>query len=136
MDLKALTIHSLNSAFNVLNENSIEGIEITDKTELVLLTNFGYVTGEVVDIEKASDSSTATNDFKKFMFASTVVNRNLAIADFEEKGVSNLISDSSLVYLRNAKVTPFADPTNSFTFGDLLLFTDQVVGISGKGSQE
>ncbi|MCY9513271.1 hypothetical protein [Paenibacillus apiarius] len=137
VDLKAATIDTLQTTFNILNKGTIEGIKSSDTLELVFLTNFGYVTGEIIDIAEASDESKAKDDFKKYLFASTIKHRNSAIAGFEEENENlRLTSDSSLVYLKNAIVKPFSNPESSFKFGDLMLFTDQIVGISGKGRME
>lgn len=137
VDLKALTIDTLNAAFRIVNSGTIQGIESSDTMEIVLVTNFGYVTGEITDIADASDEEKASEDFKSYLFASTITHRNNSLASMEEENENlRLTNDSSLIYLKNAVIKPFANPQTSVTFGDLLLFTDQVIGISGKGSKE
>ena len=136
VDLKALTIKSLQFTFEAINKEKIEGIAASDKLEIVYLTNFGFVTGEYVHIKDALEFP-EDGQYNKYLFANTLKNRNLLLAEYEKKNDNlRLTSDSSLIYLRNAIVRPFTNLNSSVRFGDLFLFTDQIIGISAKGSSE
>lgn len=133
IDVKAATIISLHTGVTVINEGSIEGIEASGEMELVYITNAGFVTGKLVNIDDAANIDNATKNFNSYLFASSVKSRNTSIADEESKNENlKLISDTATIYLKNATLRSFAAPNNVINFGDLLLFADQILGVSMK----
>lgn len=138
IDLKALTVGSFATVIDFVNSGKIQSIQASDTIEIVILTNFGLVTGDCVfDLKESYDDDTMLKDFNKFMFSSMVKHRNELVSKFEsEEGVQRLTNDTGFVYLKNAVIRPFTDYNNALKFGDLCLFSDQITGFSMKAVSE
>lgn len=95
VDLKAITISALDGVLKVINSGKIEQIKVPHKLELVILTNFGYITGDYVDdLGNNDDPELIFNDFNKFMFTHMFEQRNSLVERFEaEGGLRRLTND-------------------------------------------
>lgn len=132
LDLKMITLTSVMDTIDILKSGKIDGISISPKTSIMIFTNFGMVEGENVCFSDSEDSKPlSTSEIVKKLIETCFIIRNNEIAKLEEENKDlKLINDSSAVILENVTITPYANPMNKLRMQHLILFTDQIAGIS------
>ena len=114
IDVKAVTINCAAMSLNTLKEEDTLG-ELED-TNIMLLTNFGTIEGEIV-----LDNNNFFSDCNEL--------RNTLLANAPQKeGI--IINNSSSIILKNAKIIPYANPSYSIQLQDFSIFSDQIVGFT------
>lgn len=99
-----------------LNKLQAEG-QIT-KCQFTVITNFGHVYCEVCDSsEPSSDSEKITLEALKFIGESA-------------KRLPKNNGNSQIVTLKNVTIKPFTNPNLAVNYKVLVLFVDQIVGIT------
>lgn len=136
IDLRHQTLSLFNSAVETLKSNENDVITIGADTGVLIMTNFGVVSGNIKELGTSEESTEETKPGQlvfKMLLEALLKTRNQYLSEDEESiGQENLrvINDSSFVVLENVVVTPFANPNVKTKFESLMLFTDQIVGIT------
>ncbi len=97
----------------------------------MFLTSFGMIQGELVE----NHNNSIQEDNRSIidpMFVPLMKKRNETIAEWEQEIGENarLINDCQFMMLKNVVVTPYASPQDHIELDELILFSDQIVGIS------
>jgi len=122
IDLKATTVTAFAYALDSMKEEN----SIGQNTNLVLLTNMGTIEG---DIYFPNDKN---KDNVGVILSDSFINiRNNILCDDEaEIEKPNIVNDTSIITIVNAKITPFSNSNNILTLATLNLFADQILGFS------
>jgi hypothetical protein len=133
-DLKLLTLDALYSIIDNVKSGQIVNISIPTNTNVFVITNFGVVEGSMVRFSNNYNQEFAndtTNEYSKMLINQAFRFRNEKISNLETVNEAfKLINDSSAIILENAVVIPHASPNNKSNYKILVLFTDQIVGLS------
>lgn len=135
VDLKGFTVNALNAVVQALNANEFTDVTVKEEVSLYFLTNLGLIEANIVTVPKKDDVKKLTEDnFISFLIDNMIDARNKVISDLEEKQDNlQLVNGSSFIYLKKAKITQANSP--GYTLDELILFTDQIIGITfGKKS--
>lgn len=133
IDLKSLTFHCidemLNASLDTIKSGEIEGASINGDINTIIVTNFGIVKGDLVK------EQTSTNDeslgFSEAVILKSIEIRNDEISKLENENAQlKLINDTRAIVLKNVTITPYANSNTPFKLENLILFSDQIVGIS------
>lgn len=112
-----------------------EKVQFGPNTKVVILTHSAQVTGTLIDTltEETNESETESQIFiRTFLRTLTEslvkeLSGNESGKPVEKAAFSNVFK---VINLKDAQVTPFADPQTVFSYSHLTLYTDQVVGIT------
>lgn len=132
-DSKALILDLFSNIADVANNSEIN---LTSKVQPAFITNFGVIQGDIVrEGDEKTPHVTDNGALIGLMCASldTVLNiRNRDLTELEQEvGAGNVqVTNSSFFVLKNAIITPYANPQNKFNIGEMVLFSDQIVGIT------
>ena len=121
LDVKCQSVYAFDAAVEMLKLPK-DHILLSPETKVIIVTNFGTVVGEMVGPQEKGET------ISQMVINSFISSRNNIWADNESD--KNVINNSSIVIVKNAKVTPFANPICSTNFEILCLFSDQIVGFS------
>lgn len=128
-DLKSLTFQCLSSGLDILKSDKTGNISIDSETNVIVITNFGTVEGTLIDFNKSTDNPNKA--FVNALFEKVFEVRNERIIELEnENDQFRLINDTDSLTLENVTITPYANSNNKFNLGELILFSDQIVGLS------
>ncbi|AYB39708.1 hypothetical protein [Brevibacillus laterosporus] len=136
IDLKIQTLTLFNSAIETMKSEGIAGISLGSDTNVLIITNFGIVSGDIkqIRVQENSDESEKPGQIVFKMLIETLVkSRNTFLSKEEDLiGHENVraINDSSFVILENVTVTPFSNPNMKTHLESMILFSDQISGIS------
>ena len=122
IDLKATTVTAFAYALNSMKEEE----SIGKNTKLLLLTNMGTIEG---DIYFPNDEN---KDNIEVILSDSFINiRNNILRDDEvEIEKPNIVNDTSIITIVNAKITPFSNSNQVLNIPTLNLFADQILGFS------
>lgn len=109
-ELKRRSVHELNHVLRV-SSDAIQGFDFEAKFKALIITNFGHIEAEIYDTDSRDDVG--------LTLLATTFSR---IED----------ADPPVVFLKNAKITPFGQSSPAHVIEQMALFTDQIVGISFK----
>lgn len=131
LDLKVLSANVINNVIQIYNK--LESNPNVQHINVYILTTFGTVTGTIENpvtegeaVEKTADGEYTVN-FEK-LFRDT---RNKQVAEFEmENPKTRLVNDSAYLFVRDAVLIPFSKPESRHRFKELILFGDQISGIT------
>lgn len=133
IDFKKAVASYFYGMIDMAKNGELDGITIGEKTNVKILTNFGTIDGRAIYFDEASEGKMATDDSASFLYASVIKAVDMTMADQEAKiGSDNLrvINQTGRLVLADAVVTPYANPSFKFNYTRLLVFTDQIVGIT------
>jgi|GEM_PF-1378407 len=136
VDLRYHTLTMLNSGIESLKSKENNEISISDDTRVFIMTNFGLIAADIKELGVSDNSSENVKPGQKLfqlMLEALLNSRNNYLSEQEEligQGNLRVINDSSFVVLENVTVIPFANPNTKSNLDSLILFTDQIVGIS------
>lgn len=127
VDLRFLTVNCFNGAIELLKAGKLKNISMTRETQTIIITNFGVITGKILNWEENQE-----DDFFKATIDGAVDSRNKLLSKIEQENTEELrpINDSSFIVVKNANIKPYANPTSNFSIAEMILFTDQIVGLS------
>lgn len=127
LDLRFYTVNCFSEAIEYIKAGKIENVSMSQDTKTIIITNFGIITGDILNYGEEEDG-----DILKAIIDGTVGSRNRSLSEIEEENTENLrpINDSSFIIVKNAKIRPYANFTNNFKIAEMMLFTDQIVGLS------
>jgi len=129
IDVKAFTFDALCTAIDTIKSGEVEGVSIDAEAKIIIFTNFGIVEGTPISLlPKNSESNTSNiGALYKAIFKA----RNINLKELESQNENlTLINDASVIVLENAVITPYANPLNKTHSNNLVLFTDQIVGLA------
>jgi len=131
-DLKMLTFKGLYRAIDALKSGEIEGISIGTNTNVSILTSYGIVTGTLISpMEQEDIQRNKVEIVVESIYKAVFNGRNDIISKLESDNPDlHLISDSSALLLKDAVINPYADFNNSIRLAYMLLFTDDIKGLS------
>ncbi|MCG3418961.1 hypothetical protein [Oceanobacillus jordanicus] len=119
-DFKALTTLNVYSAVQIANENS------DDKNKIIFITNFGIVTAEKILTGDFKEDELNESNYSKFISQSAV---SLTREALKEHNNEDVLLDKTSFVLENVVIRPYgSDQINNFS--SLILFSDQIVGVS------
>lgn len=124
--LKRITVRCVADFLESFNESSLSSI--TGDLSLMIITNFGYIEAKLTHVLDAVDP---TKDLSAYVFANVLQNRNDAY--IEQVGINRVVefpSELDTILLKNAKITPYGSKAPAQIINDMILFPDQIVGLS------
>ncbi|MED0670585.1 hypothetical protein P4S95_10270 [Aneurinibacillus aneurinilyticus] len=136
IDMKRAILLSFNAAIEGIKSGEIKSAQVNDGGQMMIMTNFGIVYCDIKSLDEEVDttnSSDVNQIISEVLTNQVIKGTDHAIAQYEKEiGTENLrvINDSSPIYLENVTVIPYGNPAAKFNFPSLLLFSDQIVGIS------
>lgn len=133
IDIKAITIDSMNKAIENIKSGKITGLSLSPQSSLSIITNFGIIQGELIELNY-EDGEPLDN---RAIWSMVLDARDMSLSDLENEIGSesvDLVNNSSVISIKNAKIIPFANPTAIFNVAELFIFSDQVVGMTGSAS--
>lgn len=134
IDFKKSIATSIFSLIQDMREGKFEGVSLGPNTTAAVITNFGLVRGKVVLFDNESEKGIYENhDYDSLIYMQAIKTLDESMANFETEVGSEsvkLVNYTGRLVLADAVVTPYANPQSSFNFSRLLLFTDQIVGIT------
>jgi hypothetical protein len=127
IDVKAMTLLSFQSAIEAKTESGESALG-NPKPDLFIITNFGIITGEIQNLDDVESQEDVGAQIDNVIFK----NRNNILAALEKDYGSDarVVNNSSIIVIKNATIIPFTLSQSRHNFNRLLLFTDQIVGIS------
>jgi hypothetical protein len=127
IDLKAMTIRTFGVTIDTFR--NLPDRPYGDLNSIVM-TNFGLIEGEIIDLSDEGDERVLP--FKSLAVAMFDARNNVLTERESLIGEENIrvVNDSSMFLVVNATLIPFSNPQNRFNIGEILLFTDQVVGLT------
>lgn len=127
IDLKALTFTSFSEIVNFMK--SSKDPVIGPNTSIVLLTNFGIVQGTQMEFNATEDDS--VNAVMNVIISNTFDLRNKHISKLENQNEQlKIINDCRSIVLKDVTITTYVNPDSKINLGQLILFSDQIVGMS------
>lgn len=124
IDVKAETILSFAHAIGRLKAGAVAGISLAPDTNILMMTSFGFVEGEIETFE--GEPKTASAAMSKALFGI----RNDDFVNMQEHGRNTVTNNSSIITVRDAKITYYASPQNPSRIAELFLFSDQIIGFT------
>lgn len=130
VDFKGVHLESYALAIDFFKEG--EAIKVTDNTKIILLTHSAQIIGDYV----FSDSDDEKNDDLTVLLMKQtaaavreITNEYISKIETEENEVtfSNL---AKAIHLKNVKVIPFANHQVTLNYPYLIVYSDQVVGVT------
>lgn len=137
LDTKIVAISAVDSFLRGVK--STDGMEMDSGVKLVILTSFGTISGTIADHDE--DSPFLHNEGSSYSISvGNIIHglRSSAIIDHEkEVGPDNvkLLNHSGYVELVDAVITPYANQETKIHMKSLVLFADQISGITLGTSQ-
>ncbi|KAB7683341.1 hypothetical protein [Bacillus sp. B1-WWTP-T-0.5-Post-4] len=128
IDLKATTITSFGHTIDAIKSGEIEGVSIHPDTKITLFTAFGMITGNLLNSHlPKSEEEKMIERFHEgaFDFRNLQINR---LSD--EEDITEISNKTGNIALTNVEVSYYANPSNIQNFSYLLVFADQVVGLT------
>lgn len=109
-ELKRMSVHELDHVLKLSN-GAIKEFNLETKFNVLIITNFGHIEAEIYDTDSRDDIG--------LTILSTAFSR---------------LDDGfpPVIFLKNAKITPFGQSNPGHIIEHMALFTDQIVGISFK----
>ena len=134
IDFKKIVISYIFEMIDALKKGELESLSIGEKTTVRILTNFGIVEGKVINFDEESEKE-ILNEKNNPSALYAIANRGvgMTMADYEAKiGSDNLrvTNHTGRLVLTDAVVMPYANPQGKFNISRMLIFTDQIVGIT------
>ncbi|MEZ2659278.1 hypothetical protein [Aneurinibacillus aneurinilyticus] len=138
VDVKKYILGAFNTLVKGIQSGKMKGVEVGKDNQIMILTNFGTVYGNIQSLTEEHDNNNATpwdasQEFMKIINEQALqLSEHLLSRDEKEISPENLrvINHSSPIYLENVTVIPYANPSSNLKFPSLLIFSDQIVGIS------
>ncbi|MBW4083536.1 hypothetical protein [Paenibacillus sp. S150] len=124
--LKRIAIRSTAEFLEKFNGSELSSI--TGELSLLIITNFGHIEAKLTHV---LDTVDPTKDLSAYIFANVLQNRNEAY--IEQVGIDRIVefpSELDSILLKNAKITPYGSKAPSHIINDMILFPDQIVGLS------
>jgi len=132
LDFKKVVVSNFCSMIDTFKTGNIEGISMSQDTTVKIIMNFGVIDGQVILSEESLDKLTNEN-FSAFIYNTLNQSANGFMATYEAKiGVDSLkpINQTGRLVIANATITPFANLQSTYKVERMLIFTDQIVGIT------
>lgn len=126
---RLLTIKSLESIVNMVNDPEVTVINSDSKIEVILMTAAGQIEGEIYQVdENVSEIYDFANEFPKYIELSR---KNFLNTMEAEQGEIELTGkSSSYVYLKNAVLRPWSNLSSTINYASLFVFTDDIISFS------
>lgn len=129
IDFKKMTVMTFFDAIERMKKGEIEGVTIGSKTALRVITNFGLIEGKAVFLDASGKQSAPVDT----LYFALLQGADILMSDLEaDITPENLrtINQTGRLLLKDVIITPFSSPQNKFSLERLLIFTDQIVGIT------
>lgn len=134
IDFKKTVINYFFQMVNAIKNGEIEGVTFGEKNTVRILTNFGLIEGKVINFdEEGMEQITAEKDFASIFYSAAIKGADMSMAKYEDEIGSDklkVVNQTGRLVLADAVVSPYANPQNKFSISRLLVFTDQIVGIT------
>lgn len=136
IDMKYATTITFYDVIQHIKAGEIPGFPLQADVRLLIITNFAIIEADLVDPDAAAQEINPENmkaELYKALINGVTEARNSAIIEWEQENNLDkiaLINDTSYLILTNAVIIPHANPEARFQMGEMLLFTDQIVGIT------
>ena len=129
VDLRSLTIGVFHSSLTTLKNGELQGVELDKDNELIIFTNFGTITGDLLDnIDEEEKDDSVKN--ATFLHEVIMRARNTSLDEYSNEGIVRLVNDSGAIPLANVTITPYSNPNNPYNLSYFLLYPDQVIGFT------
>ncbi|MBQ7199365.1 MAG: hypothetical protein IJS29_08895 [Selenomonadaceae bacterium] len=118
VDIRKETVKAFNF---ILKKMEDEQVPVGD-VQLCIITNFGCITCKLASFE--SDDQTNADKIAKLSlkFCDKLLEENATTA--------NVINDCDTLILKDVILMPFANPEKHITYSSMVLFSNQIVGVS------
>jgi len=106
-------------------------ITIDENTTLRILMTFGTIEGNVIN--DSHEELIEKEDYSSMLYSLSIKGVDSNIASFEKEiGEENIkvVNYTERILLSNVILTPFANPQHKFNYERLLIFSDQILGVT------
>lgn len=133
IDLKCATYLTLNNAIDMFKSDDSKEISVSKNIKVSIFTSFGIIIGTVIHKFSLEDTTIedTTKAFCYTIFDKVIESRNSKFKELEEQNIDlKLINDSSVIFLEDTVILPYANPISKFKVGYFMVFGDEIKGLS------
>ena len=130
VDMKISLVNGFFKMIEVMKSGETQ-ITIDENTTLRILMTFGTIEGNVIN--DSHEKSIEKEDYSSILYSLSIKGVDNNIANFEKEiGEENIkvVNYTERILLSNVTLIPFANPQHKFTYERLLIFSDQIVGVT------
>jgi len=135
VDMKTSLVNGFLKMIDIMKSGEIP-ITIDENTTLRILMTFGTIEGNVVN--ESHEELIEKEDYASLVYSISIKGVNSNIANFEKEiGKENIkvVNYAEKLLLSNVTLVPYANPQTKFTYERLLIFSDQIVGVTVSSSR-
>jgi len=135
VDMKTSLVNGFFKMIGIMKSGEIP-ITIDENTTLRILMTFGTIEGNVVN--ESHEELIEKEDYASLVYSISIKGVNSNIANFEKEiGKENIkvVNYAEKLLLSNVTLVPYANPQTKFTYERLLIFSDQIVGVTVSSSR-
>ena len=130
VDMKISLVNGFFKMIDVMKSGETQ-ITIDENTTLKILMTFGTIEGNVIN--DSHEELIEKEDYSSMLYSLSIKGVDSNIASFEKEiGEENIkvINYTGKLLLSNVTLIPYANPQHKFTYERLLIFSDQIVGVT------
>ena len=135
VDMKTSLVNGFFKMIGIMKSGEIP-ITIDENTTLRILMTFGTIEGNVVN--ESHEELIEKEDYASIFYSLSIKGVDNNIANFEKEiGEENIkvINYAENILLSNVTLVPYTNPQTKFTYERLLIFSDQIVGVTVSSSR-
>jgi len=135
VDMKISLVNGFFKMIDVMKSGETQ-ITIDENTTLKILMTFGTIEGNVIN--DSHEELIEKEDYSSMLYSLSIKGVDSNIASFEKEiGEENIkvINYTGKLLLSNVTLIPYANPQTKFTYERLLIFSDQIVGVTVSSSR-
>ena len=130
IDMKMSLINGFHKMIEVMKSGETQ-ITIDENTTLRILMTFGTIEGNIIN--ETHEELIEKEDYASLIYSISIKGVDSNIASFKKEiGEENIkvVNYTERILLSNVTLIPFANPQHKFTYERLLIFSDQIVGVT------
>ena len=135
IDMKMSLINGFHKMIEVMKSGETQ-ITIDENTTLRILMTFGTIEGNIIN--ETHEELIEKEDYASLIYSISIKGVDSNIASFKKEiGEENIkvVNYTERILLSNVTLIPFANPQTKFTYERLLIFSDQIVGVTVSSSR-
>jgi len=135
VDMKTSLVNGFLKMIDIMKSGEIP-ITIDENTTLRILMTFGTIEGNIIN--ETHEELIEKEDYASLIYSISIKGVDSNIASFEKEiGEENIkiVNYTERILLSNVTLIPFANPQTKFTYERLLIFSDQIVGVTVSSSR-
>jgi len=135
VDMKISLVNGFFKMIDVMKSGETQ-ITIDENTTLKILMTFGTIEGNIINY--SHEELIEKEDYASLVYSISIKGVDNNIANFEKEiGKENIkvVNYAENILLSNVTLVPYANPQTKFTYERLLIFSDQIVGVTVSSSR-